>query len=314
MRKIERIAAVGFLTMLCVFNTVYAVPVKEDPESETKVTVTDKAEGSETQTAKATQGSKETQTAKATQKSKATQTAKATQKTKATSTAKATSKTTASASSTSKASSSSSEKASEDADEKEAQTNTEDVIVVETTPEPLLNVQNNAEQLENKKYLTKGGAFLWFLFTVLVSAIISFAISYRFFKMGRRDNHVMAELRALKRDIDTKMVGTVGGFSEYDVNMTNSNNSYAKANSSIHSGQRAEADEQNEEIYKKWETQIQRTHENQSAERPVQRTAQRPAAPVSRTAERRRPVNKKKQGVGGKIKGVFNDIFPFDKQ
>ena len=73
----------------------------------------------------------------------------------------------ASAKATAKATSTATAKASEDEEDKIVLDSEEGALVVEATSEPTLSIENNTQQLENKKYLTKGGAFLWFLFTVL---------------------------------------------------------------------------------------------------------------------------------------------------
>ena len=288
MKKAQRIFAIVFLAMVCVSSTVFAVPVKEDTDSEIKITVTSKPTATATvkPTAKATASAKPTSTAT----TKPTATVKPTSTVKATATAKAT---------------------NDDDEDKVTLESEEEAIVIETTQEPTLNIQNNSEQLENSKYLTKGGAFMWFLFTVIVSAVISFAISYRFYMMGKRDNHIVSELRALKRDIDSKMVGTVGGFSEYDVTVTNNNRSYAKENSSIKSGKAVEDEDDNNEIYKKWETQINNAQSGRSAGR---NTYSRSASRTNNTRmpERRRPS--KNVTVGGKIKNIISDFFPTDKK
>ena len=291
MKRFQKIFLVGFAAFMCMANSVFAVPVKEDgSDSEIQITVKDKETASPKASAKATSTAKAT--AKAT--SKATSTAKAT--------AKATSKATSTA--TAKAD-------KEDEDDKIVLDSEEDALVVEATGEPTLNIENNTQQLENKKYLTKGGAFLWFLFTVIVSAIISFAISYRFYMMGRKDNHVIAELRALKRDIDKKMVGTVGGFAEFDVSVTNNNKSYARPNSNITSGNAAEVEEKSEEIYTKWENQISRTRET-SFEPRTSYTRNVSAPERTRNVERRRVPARKKSFLG-KIKSAINDFLPTDK-
>lgn len=289
MKKLEKILAISFILTMCISSTVFAVPVKQDgSDTDIQITVTEKATATPKATAKASATPKATNKPSASPKASAT--AKATATTKPTSTAKAT----------------------EEEDDRIVLDSEEDLIV-ETTVEPTLNIQNNSEQFENKKYLTKGGAFLWFLFTVIVSAIISFAISYRFYMMGRRDNHVVAELRALKRDIDSKMVGTVNGFAEYDVSVTNSNRSYSRQNSSIKSGIHQQDDDNNSEIYKKWETQFNKVNESSEPQKTTY-TRSSGGHSVSRGVERRRPVKNKNNTVGGKIKSVFNDIFPFDKK
>ncbi len=327
MKKLNKIFAMSIAAILCTANFAFAateVPRKVDPDdsgSKTTASAT-KKEDSEDATskpsasAKASAKSKESASAKASakasEKAKSKETEKPTEKAKSKETEKATAKAT-----------SKSEK--DDDEEKESDsdkvvlgvTDEEDVLVIETTEEPSINIQGNAAQLENDKYLTNVGGFLWFLFGVIVSAVISFAISYRFFMMLKRDNHINAEIRALKRDIDSKMVGTVTGFSEYDINMTNSNPSYAKEDSPIRTTRTYETDEKTEEIYKKWENQLNTGRDVITSERPVSgsvtRTAPTDSQPRRTTYERRRPAKKKESGLSGKIKGVFNDMFPFDK-
>ncbi len=305
MKKFQKIIVFGILALMCTASSVFAVPVKEDSsDTDIQITVKDKETSSPKASAEATATVKPS--AKATTTAKATATAKTSAKPSASATTKATAK----ASSTAKATSTATSKA-DDEDDKIILDSEEDALVVETTLEPVLNIENNTQQLENKKYLTKGGAFLWFLFTVIVSAVISFAISYRFYMMGKRDNHVIAELRALKRDIDKKMVGTVNGFSEFDVSVTNSNRSYARPESSIRSGNAAEVEEKSEEIYKKWESQISRPREASYESRPsYTRSASAPER--SRGVERRTPV--RKNSFIGKIKSALNEFIPTDRK
>lgn len=290
MKKFQKIIVLGLLGLMCTSSSVFAVPVKEDA-SDIQITVKDKETASPKASAKASA------TAKVTAKASATATAKATAKPSATATAKATSKAT---------------EKTEDEDDKIVLDSEEDALVVEATSEPTLSIENNTQQFENKKYLTKGGAFLWFLFTVIVSAVISFAISYRFYMMGKRDNHVIAELRALKRDIDKKMVGTVNGFSEFDVSVTNNNRSYARPESSIRSGSATEVEEKSEEIYKKWESQISRPRETSYESRPAY-TRSAPAPDRARGVERRRTPARKNSFIG-KIKSALNEFIPTDRK
>lgn len=329
MKKLNKIFAMSIAAILCTANFAFAateVPRKVDPDdsgskttaSATKKEDSDDATSKPSASAKASAKAKESASAKASAKAseKATEKAKSKETEKPTEKAKATEKATAKATSKSE---------KDDDEEKESDsdkvvlgvTDEEDVLVIETTEEPSINIQGNAAQLENDKYLTNVGGFLWFLFGVIVSAVISFAISYRFFMMLKRDNHINAEIRALKRDIDSKMVGTVTGFSEYDINMSNSNPSYAKEDSPIRTTRTYETDEKSEEIYKKWENQLNTGRDVKKPEKfttsPITRTAPSDSEPRRTTYERRRPSKKKDSGLSGKIKGVFNDMFPFDK-
>lgn len=319
MKRLNRLFAIGLLSVVCSANAAFAAPVpqKNDPDdvvvTETKQTEKASEKATEKATAKAT--AKPSATAKATEKTTSKATAKATSKAAEKATAKATTKTSGSTSSSSKSSESPSASAGSDKIVLDPSKSSEDVLVVETTPEPSLNVQNGGAQLENSKYLSKGAFAFWFIFGLLIGTVISFAVSYRFYKMSKRDNHVLSELRALKRDIDSKMISTVGGFSEYDVQMNNSNPSYAAENKPIRAEENAQSDEKSEEIYRKWETQIQRAKEPEEEEVQIRRV-NRPVeqAPRRRPSDtqRRRP-SKKKPGVTDKIKGMFGDMFPFDK-
>ena len=316
MNRINKLFAIGLLTMVCSANAAFAAPVpqKNDPDSvtvtETKQTEMASEKATAKATSKATAKASEKATAKATSKAASKATAKASEKATAKSTSKATEKTSSS--------SKSSESPSEDNDKivLDPSKSSEDVLVVSTTPEPSLSVQNGGAQLENSKYLTKGAFAFWFIFGLIIGAVISFAVSYRFYKMSRRDNHVMSELRALKRDIDSKMLSTVGGFSEYDVQMSNSNPSYASPDKPIKAEYDEQNDEKSEEIYRKWETQINKTKESAASDEPQVRRVNRPVTDAPRrrpTDVKKRRSSSKKNGVTDKIKGMIGDMFPFDK-
>ena len=46
------------------------------------------------------------------------------------------------------------------------------------------------------------GANGWFIFTIIINAIISFWIGNRFYKLSKKDNHLSFEIRALRKDIE----------------------------------------------------------------------------------------------------------------
>ena len=177
--------------------------------------------------------------------------------------------------------------------------NEDDVIVVdENEPQPTLNVVKNPEQINANRYLTKGGAFGMFFLTVLVSAVISFLISYRFYKMHRMDSHLAAEIRALKRDIDTKMASGVGGFSEYETKTTNSNPDYSRSGRPIRIERTEEKETEADDIlYSKWETQIN------SSEEKTEPVSERPEL---RTRTERYSRARKQKSAADKIKDMFS--------
>ena len=86
---------------------------------------------------------------------------------------------------------------------------------------------DTSTQVSNKKYLSKGWAVFWFIFTIIINAIISFWIGNRFYKLSKKDNHLSFEIRALRKDIEEKFVNNVGGFSEQEVDIKNLNESLA---------------------------------------------------------------------------------------
>ncbi len=268
----------------------------------TKEPVSTQKASSEDETDKATATPKATAKATSTPKSssKSTATPKAT--------AKASSKATATPKATAKSSTIATVKPSEDDEEYENSIGYTDddndvikagakEIVLSPSPDPSINVVTNQEQLNTKRYLTKGGAFGMFLLTVLVSAIISFLISYRFYKMNRTDSRVMAEIRALKRDIDTKMTGTVGGFSEHETRTSNTNPSYARDRAITRRTLDTASAENTQDMYAKWEGQIGNRN------RTVQRTEERPLQRSSEYTEkpRTRATSRKKQTAAAKI-------------
>ena len=69
--------------------------------------------------------------------------------------------------------------------------------------------------------MSKGWAVFWFIFTIIINAIISFWIGNRFYKLSKKDNHLSFEIRALRKDIEEKFVNNVGGFSEQEVDIKN---------------------------------------------------------------------------------------------
>ena len=53
--------------------------------------------------------------------------------------------------------------------------------------------------------MSKGWAVFWFIFTIIINAIISFWIGNRFYKLSKKDNHLSFEIRALRKDIEEKL-------------------------------------------------------------------------------------------------------------
>ncbi len=183
-----------------------------------------------------------------------------------------------------------------------ATTNTEPLVFTQEADEGVIGVNATGT---NGKYTTKGGSFGWFVLSVIVNAIISFIIGNRFYKMSRKDKHILAEIRALKRDMEAKMQEQIGGFSEFETVIENSNADLGTEDKVelTKSEEDQKAEDMANEIYRKWESQIAAAKQREAA--PQRR------APQNRT---RRPVSKKNTGsLSGKVKDFINDVFPFDK-
>ena len=132
--------------------------------------------------------------------------------------------------------------------------NKQTVNTVVTTVAPA----TTEKAVSEKKYTTKGGAFGWFLLSLIVNSLLSFAIGNRFYKMAKKDTHVTSEIRALRRDIEEKFAANIGGFSEQEKDITNSNADYSidpdgiKANTASSE----ETEESAEEVFRRWESQL----------------------------------------------------------
>ncbi len=203
------------------------------------------------------------------------------------------------------------------------------VSITVETPSP----QNAAS---NKHYTTRGGAFGWFLLSVLVNAVLSFAIGNRFYKMSKKNNHVNAEVRALRRDIEEKFNANVGGFSEHDVEVSNSNESYALNEGGIKANvKKSEEELSAEETFRQWETNLAK---QEAERREALREALKPRTTREFVEKEDSPVNAGRReksykperehiaeesteeeqeeestfgAIKNKAKEIITDIFPF---
>ena len=169
---------------------------------------------------------------------------------------KSSSKTSSSDSDDDTSTKSSSKTSSSDSDEDSATTTKTKTT---TPPEPTTVVETAAPQTSSNSGggIGFGGMFVWFIITVIVNGIISFAIGNRFYKLSKKESHVTSEIRALRRDVEEKFVNNVGGFAESEVDITNSNGDYSLDSEGIKmtpvstQPRTAEADD----MFKKWEEQ-----------------------------------------------------------
>lgn len=208
------------------------------------------------------------------------------------------------------------------------------------------NVVQQTEAIRDaeKRYASKGSLAVWIIITILLNAVISFVIGNRFYKLAKKDTHVSAELRALRRDLEEKFVSNVGGFTEMETDVANTNDNYSM-NGSIKMPERKSTDfaAESEDVFRKWESRMsQRRAETRAeqAETPAdsepdeefeeeeERRPRRSYRPTRTTASKRAEEDeeydgedyededeerdvKSKKSVKSKAKNLLNDIFPF---
>ncbi len=133
--------------------------------------------------------------------------------------------------------------------------------------------------LENSKYLTKGSAACWFVVVALVNIALSFWIGNRFYRMSKKDNHMSAEIRALRRDIEDKMVKSIGGFAEQELDIENLNESLAFDEDGIRPADRQpvinDLSEEEEERFRRWEAAQSRQRSEKTASKSSVKSAVR---------------------------------------
>ena len=138
----------------------------------------------------------------------------------------------------------------------QAEQTTQQATIAPAAPVSAAQTTDTA-QLTNKKYLTKGGAAFWFVFTVILNGALSFWIGNRFYRLAKKDNHVSAEIRALRKDVEEKFVKSVGGFAEQEVDINNLNESLAMDDEGIKPADKQpvlrEVSSEEEERFRRWE-------------------------------------------------------------
>lgn len=198
---------------------------------------------------------------------------------------------------------------------------------------PVTTVQTM--ELTNSKYLTKGGAAFWFIFTIVINGALSFWIGNRFYRLAKKENHVGAELRALRRDIDDKFVKNVDGFAEQEIEIENINDLFAMKEETIKPVKQQpsvkDLSPEEEERFRQWEAAQLKTkpeHVKQQAERSeeregydfdyvkkVKRKHYQPQRDEeednSQNFDETRVIKPVGEGVKNKAKEILSDIFPF---
>lgn len=197
--------------------------------------------------------------------------------------------------------------------------------------------QTEASRDAEKRYASKGSLAVWIIITILLNIIISFVIGNRFYKLAKKDTHVSAEIRALRRDLEEKFVNNVGGFTEMETDVTNTNDNYSM-NGSIRMPERKSTDfaSESEDVFKRWESQMsQRRAARRTVAEPVvddeieeeedeERYSRRKFQPTRAQVEEHDDVDEyadeeeddedthqKTKSVKNKAKSILGDIFPF---
>ena len=171
--------------------------------------------------------------------------------------------------------------------------------------------------------------FLIFALAVIINAAVSFVIANRFYAMSKKDSHLQAEIRALRRDISEKFTGSVKEIKEKAANVTNSNGNYSRDGGITYKEE--EPSEEISEIAKRWNIDVEdaadpdvkiRTPRRTSTDRTHVRNTD---ARVRNTDTRRVPRTERDTGgidadedvsdsVKDKARKFLGDIFPFEEE
>lgn len=201
-------------------------------------------------------------------------------------------------------------------------------------PQTVQSVTAQTMELTNNKYLTKGGAAFWFIFTIVINGALSFWVGNRFYRLAKKDNHVAAEIRALRRDIDDKFSRSVDGISEQEIEIENLNRIFSMNEEKIAVPKKQSAvkelSPEEEERFRQWEEaqsrpRAEREHvksnlrnelnEELDDVKMVKRKHYRPmreeAEADTPDFEETRVIKPVSEGVKNKAKEILGDIFPF---
>ncbi len=179
-----------------------------------------------------------------------------------------------------------------------------------------------AQRASDRKYSSKGFVVLWFFLALLINLVLSFMISNRFYKMSKRENHIHSEIRALRRDLEEKFANSVGGFTEMETDITNSNENFNVDESiELEEPQAQTTSNEDDEVFKQWESKM--------AKRSARGTLNEENKDVTEENEGLLPSKRKysptREGlvfgdskeeskvdiIKNKAKGIINNIFPF---
>ena len=203
----------------------------------------------------------------------------------------------------------------------------------DTIPEPIAAADNPVTQPAapsgNSNNTNTGVSFatvfLMFALAVIINAAVSFVISNRFYGMSKKDSHLQAEIRALRRDINEKFTGSVKEIKEKAATVKNNNKNYSRDGGITYKEE--EPSEEISEIAKRWNINVEDAADPDVKIRTSRRTGSRTGSERvrSRAADTRRVSHTAETGgidadadvsdsVKDKAKKFLGDIFPFEEE
>lgn len=187
---------------------------------------------------------------------------------------------------------------------------------VQANPAATMSVvaeKDRTENISNKKYVTRGAFAVWILLSMLINALFSFWVGNRFYKMSKKDTHIASEIRALRRDIDEKFVGSVGGFTEQETDIANSNEDYSYDEGGITQRPMSKRTAEDDEEFKKWESRLNQRQTSAHSD-AMRRKKYQPDRELEYDDDEDETADKSGiSSVKSKAKEFLGDIFPFNE-
>ena len=190
---------------------------------------------------------------------------------------------------------------------------------------PAANANTNTAAGETNAGVSFATVFLMFVLAVIINAAVSFVIANRFYKMSKKDSHLQAEIRALRRDINEKFTGSVKEIKEKAATVTNNNKNYSRDGGISYKEE--EPSEEISEIAKRWNINVEDADDPDVKIRTTRRTETRSGSDRVRVrnSDTRRIRNTPERGgivaddgvsdsVKDKAKKFLGDIFPFEEE
>ncbi len=176
-----------------------------------------------------------------------------------------------------------------------------------------------AQRESDRKYSSKGFVVLWFFLAVLINLVLSFMIANRFYKMSKRENHIHSEIRALRRDLEEKFASSVGGFTEMETDITNTNENFDVDGAiELEQPQNETPSNENDEVFRQWESKMARRTSRETVQEEPEVIEEEEDSQVSKrkySPTREGLVFSKEESkvdiIKNKAKGIINNIFPF---